>query len=618
MGLEFLHPHIETIINDNSFTFEEAVNSSSVMFQPYVSDMGECGTILQYTSLNDFIKKNGTPNYRKHGQSIYNIVNWLRAGGVAYTYRVTADDATYSNLAINVKAKIEEITSEPDEDGQTTTTKRLSVKPILDHSDVSHRSLLDLMLENKDKYPATPDAEGYSNYPIFSFYIKGKGSYGNDFNIELRPNYSQQSKYEFRTYSITIKRKDERGILRTIEGPFIVSLHPDSSDYSGNSLFIKDIIENYSKYISVGFNQDAYYTLMGLVDSAKEGTPEQSLISKEIDYLFWYSLNKDEKGIYQPYSFADCQTQDFGLDTLNGVALRGGSEGEFAMGKPDRFTKIYNKIGDVFDGREVPEITNKKLYPFEVVLDANYPREVKQKINELNNNRQDFVAFLDLGNEGAISVERAVTEKQAYLNFNNRFVSFFPQTLSVYDSYTTADITVTTPYFLASMIPNHDNKYGVQFPMAGPSRGIVSGFKPNSLSFNPDTNQQETLYRERLNYIIQDPDGTEIGTNLTSQSQTSALSSINNIRVLIKIIKQIEKRARHYRHEFSDDMTLSNFGADLKIIESEWTNNRACSQLTIQPYQDSYDKLQKTCRVAVSVVFNGTIERIIIEVNVEN
>lgn len=608
MGLEFLHPHIQTKINDNSFIYEEAINNSTILFQPYLSDMGQCSTVVKYTSLNDFINKNGTPNFRKHGQSIYNIVNWLKSGGIVYGYRVTADDATYSNIIVNIKAKT-------GDDGRLDT--KLELVPAKNITDIS---MFDNVLTNTEIFPAD-DSEGYTNHPIFCLHVNGKGEFGNQYRIGLKQNISQQSKYEFRTYELTVKKKERTG-LKSVEGPFIVSLHPDSYDVNGTSMFIKQIIENYSSVLSIKYNDTAYFSLMAKIEETLASNKKQprlaAMTTKELDYLFWKSLEKEEpSGTYKSYDFVNCLTENFEVDNLEGKSLVEGSEGSFAINKSDRQTLIDTKIGKIFSGEILPGIKNKKLYPFEVILDANYPVKVKSEIASLANERCDFIGFLDCGFQA--SVEKALTwKKENNINFNNFYIASFPQTFTVEDPYTTSDIPVTMPYFLASMIPSHDDKYGVQFPIAGPSRGIVSGFKANSLNFNPDEYQQEDLYVERLNYIVQDLDGTELYTNLTSQVKTSALSNINNVRVLIKIIKQVEKRAKNYRHEFSDDHTLSNFKADLSIIESEWVNNRACTELVITPYQDAYDIQQKTCRVAINIVFNGTIERIIIEVNVGN
>lgn len=611
MGLEILRPHIETIINDNSYITQEVVNNSSILFQPYVSDMGESGKIIKYTSLSEFITKNGNPNFRKHGQPIYNIVNWLRSGGVVYGYRVVADDATYSNLVLNVKTKKETV-------GEDLDTKEVLKTKL----DLSSHVLTDLeelngVLENTSLYPVKDESE-YANHPIFSFHVNGKGLFGNDYSIDLRPNYSQQSKYEFRTYSLSIKARNERGTFKTVEGPFIVSLHPDSVDSSGSSVFIKDIVENYSNYITVSFNDEAYYSLMNkIMEFQPKDVDGSNLVEKEIDYLFCRSLEKDTNlGGYKQYEFMDVETELFGFDEVNGKALAAGTDGSFALGTSGRAELITKQYEDVFNLEKTPEIKNKKVYPFEIVLDANYAPSVKQRIADLANERQDFVAVFDAGLPS--SYEKALEYARTNLAFDSMFCNKWAQSWVVADTYTTVDIPVTITYFLASMIPAHDTKNGVQYPIAGPNRGIITGFKANSINFNPDEDQQEELYRERINYVVEDPEGTEIATNLTSQVAMSALTSINNIRVLIKIIKQIEKRARVYRHEFNDDMTLSNFAADLKIIETEWTNNRACTTLKITPYQNEYDVLQKTCRVAVTVVFNGTIERIIIEVSVEN
>lgn len=63
-------------------------------------------------------------------------------------------------------------------------------------------------------------------------------------------------------------------------------------------------------------------------------------------------------------------------------------------------------------------------------------------------------------------------------------------------------------------------------------------------------------------------------------------------------------------------MTLSDFQSDLDSLATVWTDNRTCTKLKFTVYQSDYDKVNKTARVKVELVFNMTIEVVIIDVNV--
>jgi hypothetical protein len=196
---------------------------------------------------------------------------------------------------------------------------------------------------------------------------------------------------------------------------------------------------------------------------------------------------------------------------------------------------------------------------------------------------------------------------------NTYFCSIFGQALSIFDHYTMTSIPVTSTYFLAGKIPAVDRDYGIQYPFVGPNRGTLTGFE--SLNFNPNEMEKEELYKARVNYIEQDEKSTKFNSQLTSQFAMSALSSINNVRVLLEIIRQVEELAERYYHEFAVDV-INSFQNELNNILSDWVNNKACTTCTGTVYQTAYDAELKTARVKVEIVFNNTVERIILEFNI--
>jgi hypothetical protein len=176
------------------------------------------------------------------------------------------------------------------------------------------------------------------------------------------------------------------------------------------------------------------------------------------------------------------------------------------------------------------------------------------------------------------------------------------------------DIPVTAPYFLAMKIPFVDAQYGIQYPFVGPNRGTLTGF--NALDWNPDEYQKEALYDAQLNYIEQNYKTTKFNCQLTTQFKTSALSNINNVRVLMQMIREVEELAVNYEFEFGTTTTLNSFNSQLNNVLADYVTNGACSTCTGTAYQTAYDKQQKTCRVSISVVFNNIIERILVEFDI--
>lgn len=603
MALQYLHPHIETIINDSSYVSEDANGTGTVLFQPFISDKGEDNTIKQYGSLAQFIQENGEPNFRKHGQSIYNIANWLKTGSVVYGVRMMPDNATYSNLALVVKTK-EETVADDSSAGSKTVLKVAT--EIVGLENINELSSLKSALSDTSIFPEIDD-KGYTLYPLFTFSAKGRGEYGNNYGIRLSYNNSLANSYDFKCYNLTVLQKDSRGITREIEGPYVVSTNPDAISLSGSSMFVKNILESYSNNLVCNFNEEKYDELL---EELATYLPE-SVLPDTVDFLFCRDVD------YTGYDriVLDVENTDKNIEKYEGATFSQGSEGDFSMKNKSRDTAIEKELNNIFLGVKLGAVVNKRAYPFDVILDANYPKSVKENMDNFASNlRKDVICILDTGL--LPSVKTTLDWRKSDMPISSYYTAIYGQYFMIEDSYTNSDIPVTTTYFLANLMPEMDSKYGIQFPLAGPNRGILKGFKKNSLSFNPSELEQEDLYVNRVNYVVQDYDSTELSSNLTSQNRTSALSSINNVRVLLKIIRQIETKAKYYKFEFSDSATLSNFAQDLKFIESEWTSNRACKSLTISPYQTAYDVEQKTARIKVDVIFNGTIERIVIEVNV--
>ena len=107
-------------------------------------------------------------------------------------------------------------------------------------------------------------------------------------------------------------------------------------------------------------------------------------------------------------------------------------------------------------------------------------------------------------------------------------------------------------------------------------------------------------------------------TQVTSQEMTSALSNINNMRVLLKMVRAVEEISEGYYFEFANSITLNNFQNAINNYLQTWITNGACTVAAGTVYQNAYDVEQKIVRVNIELVFTGIIERISITFNVGN
>ena len=179
------------------------------------------------------------------------------------------------------------------------------------------------------------------------------------------------------------------------------------------------------------------------------------------------------------------------------------------------------------------------------------------------------------------------------------------------------EVFVPSTYFLAGLYPFNDAKYGVQFPTAGLTRGVVTG----SLWIDelPTKAQKQSYYTSHINYIEKDSRGQYFMSQLPGDVNDTALSKINNTRALLKLKDQLRTSARRYLHEFNDRITKNNLQNTLNTIMSNWIQNRTLSYGNIQLY-DSTDNptlLDEELLVSVQIKFTGTIDIISFNITIE-
>lgn len=628
MSLTFLHPHIETQVIDNSFVFETADGGGTAVYMPYLSDKGKDRKVERLTNLATLLDEKGYPNFKKHGQAIYNVVNWLRGGGLVYGMRLTADDATYANTILNVKTKAVQLpvyqknekgdylkdasgNRIPELEDDTITPKMVAgvdIKlEVLKVSNLANKQLLKAQIEeNLGKV----DEDGYKNHPIYALTVAGRGEYGDNYSYRLSLNTSLEDTYDFRLYDLTVLERTKNGSLRIVDGPYTVSLFPEAVSIAGTSLFAGQVIKDNFKGVEMEFSDAAYDMLIDSIMEATKDvvTSEYTVDPQYIDILF----GRNKKGeLEEVISF---ENNTLAIDHFEGIVLEGGSDGAFSMksSPKDRAAAIEMAYIEAYSGVTDASILNKKQYPVDIALDANFSIAIKEAISQFCKERKDVFGVLDTGILPAPSA--AVAWRSNAFQESSYYTGIFGQSFSIYDSFTSMDIPVTSTYFLAQKIPFNDRENGIQFPFVGPSRGLVSGFK--SLDWNPNEYEKNDLYKARVNYVEQDFQNTKFMSQLSSQFKTSSLSNINNVRILMRMIRDVEALSENYQFEYPSEDTLNSFNQNISNILSVWVNNGSCSSANGSAYQTAQDKELKIARVRIDVVFNNVIERIMIEFNV--
>lgn len=294
--------------------------------------------------------------------------------------------------------------------------------------------------------------------------------------------------------------------------------------------------------------------------------------------------------------------------------LGNGSDGDLDDSNQKLKSKtLKSLLVKAYSGLIDDKLTNTRVLPFNFILDANYPIEVKNAIVSLVQDiRRDFLYIADT--EFKSNPEQTLQWKKQYFPINTNLVALYAHDFIVYDEYNAKDIKVTMPYFLSTKIPTIAKNYGLQYPIAGNKRGVIDGFK--SVNFVPNDIYQEKMYNNRINYIISDEKRTKLNSQLTCGSQRTPLSDINNVIMLLQMQRDVKLLVEDYQFEFEDDDTMKNAQYAVNNYLNTYIDNRSCDEISATVYASDYDKKQHVCRVNIKIKFKNIVEVIIVTLDI--
>lgn len=610
---EFLHPSTSSKIIDNTVTFVTA-QGLTVLYAAFPAQYGPDNRMQQITSDSEFLYYYGAPNIRKYGQTSYNVYRWLQAGGSAIGCRIlpymdedsngnAIQPSTYAVFVLEIGVKVSgdkklKIRTRTLGDGRGAVSADVE-KRIRD--DASLQSIVLAAPENAE-------ADGFKYYPITLLRGRDRGEHYNAYGPRFELETALDETYSHRLYNLSIYRSSS-----AVAESFVVSLYPEAQDLSGRSQFIVNVLNNYSTTTRALFNEDNYDEVCAYISS------------NPVDYKKLDLLELKERTVSVPEALhAGVSFEDGSADLSPSPAMYrpmgGGTDGDWVgpNSVESLLYKAYSASGDFVDpvtgankyDTYFSDIANKKAYPIDMMLDANYPTSVKVAMSSFAARRGDFMTFLDCGFTG--SPGQALKYRQEQLTLNTFHTAIWAQDMVVYDEFTGSDIRVTPTYFLAAKVPEVDLNNGIQWPFVGPRRGSIAGLK--SISWTPNDAYQEQLYLNKLNYVQKDTRTTRFNSQVTSQFANSALSDINNVRTLLRIRRDVEAAGENFQFEFNDANSWGALETDLNSYGQKWVSNRALTSFKATVYASEYDRQQRILRVKIELVFNGVIERVFTDI----
>lgn len=577
---------------------------------------------IQVYEGKDFYTNFGSDiSFVKYGQPLVQAARIINAGGRVLFKRIVASDALLANTTIIATVKSVEV-QKTDGNGElvyidaTTGEETLVAEgntPVMvSTANISFSSVCetpDMTVEGATPYnidkiaslayganssytdPA-PDYTTGVSFPLFTITDIGRGVSNKRWRIT--PNYTSSKSLGIMCYTLEIIENN------IITEKFGFTFNPDSRDpYTNAYLDLKTVVDGKSDQIRVRIFNDATLKMYEAVSNII-GTDEFTLEELYDNDIIFGTTRKGDYISNLTYDGID-------LASSYGLTLDGGSNGVFKDSPLTAEEELNKQYLEFFNGTTTDEIYDVDTYQLDVIVDANYPDNVKRAIEALAMFREDCVAFIDMGTEIA-SYEEIVAYGRRLAKSRYCYATFLAY--DVIDEYTNRQIRVTAMYDLApKLVPHFSNgrnrafaglKFGVTLDSA--IEGTVN-FIPKIV---PSVNQKELMDDTRINYASYYNGVLTMDTEYTTQEEYTQLSFVNNVFAIQEVIKAIRVRCPHIRYSFLDAEGLKEYQTDVTGIIDRYVNN--FMSLSFKYIEDKIMAQNKIYYAAIEVRFKNFVQ----------
>lgn len=603
---EYLHPHVQTYINDNTI-FEEVVNPApdgTKFLAVFISGKGRDNVLLPIGTNPEYIEEFGKPNYKLYGQAGYMPYAYLYSNqATGWCMRLAADDATYANVVVLAKVKVEDAT-----DSESTSKLKIYheakyLTGIIKASDFS--ALVEAMTD------PDPDENGYVTYPLFGVRMLGRGKYGETFRIRVSSAPQADKDNDYKNFRLEVIDSDG-GIQR--KELFTGSFYGEAKDTNGNTIFLPDLLtdsDDGSSKIAMYVVEDSFETIYNMY---KTVVPDTEITLDVFDLI----TGKTKAGTDIPNLVIDNSVAGaVSLDKVEGVAFAGGDDGAFAVGAPGREEAINAAYIKAFNGELDRSILSKRRCPAELIMDANYADEVKRALINLMLKRYDAFGYVDGGilNTPTEAIEWA----ESMANLGDKVFSKECMSYDIKDPFSGKVITMTATYFLAMSLPTHFKVNGKQTPFTGETFAKVTGHVKGSVRPIIDADDfdiKERLYNLRVNYFECVAEDTFVrGTQGTSQNVWSDLSEENNMHNLLEMKRKIEAIVASKTYNFAEAEDRKKFTEQAERLLSDYIGPKVRSA-TVSFAMNKFEEERSILHCYLEVTFRTMSKRGIIEIDI--
>ncbi|MGL5717086.1 MAG: hypothetical protein ACRCX2_28980, partial [Paraclostridium sp.] len=434
MSFQFNHPHeIHKVFDNTEFQSLPESVTGTIAFVPFISDKGRDGVTL-HTNLATFIKEYGQPNFRRHGQAIYNAIAHLNAGGILYACRIAAPEATYANLLVKVAIKIEEPVApetvkafsapveKNEKEGKSTEAvtkvKTFTVAKAVTKPTATIKIITEQVtgLSSPDEIEAEikkePVVDGeFTVYPLFIITANGRGKASNGSVFRLSKSREDIANDNKMQYMMELMYQDNgRGVYDGGEA-ILTYVDPEYIKSNGTSFYMENVSKKYLSMHNINVNEESYYSIMDKLEPIAEANDVSVDL---IDFLLKDSTGQPDYIVFDQTSVA--------LNGPTGLTLGAGVDGSWTGAlNYDTFTGLSEALTSAFAGELDPRLLDKNQLPVKVIFDANYPTEVKNAAAALvlsEEVRDDIHAYMDLGIVKTVTAAKEVRDTLTWDNCN--------------------------------------------------------------------------------------------------------------------------------------------------------------------------------------------------------
>lgn len=577
-----LYPHEAVYVNDNTqytqVVASDADESINLLFV-FASPMGPDNEVITIDGgFKQFISTFGQGPFSLYGQPYLNAYNAFKTGNiVGHCLRVTADNANYAYSVLVALYKIDEANN------MTVKFKTRSSTMTLDDLDD-----MELLYESPTGVITDGDDEGFTEVKLMTIAAIGRGTYGRKLSYQISSNTGSDKENEYKNYIFSVYENFDSLIQKE---SYSVCFN-ENAIVDDSSLFTDGVIndpDSGSSRIRVLTHLEGFQEI---IDAYNDANPESTFSIDDFDVLLGVNKYSRTTGIPN-YTIDNTSDGVVVVNSTGGVSLEGGDDGDLGetVDTETRNQALEAAYLKAFTCETYPMIASKNKFPCNLILDANYPLDVKIAIAALTEKRGDCMCVLDCGTNiksKASPITYVKNNLDSYARHRNEMIDAICG--KVRDPYSKKLVTVTNTLLLAADYPNNWAEHnGKHVPLAGNNYGIITGFVKNSIypvyDEDIDADIMDELCDERINFARINANQNVIrATQTTRQTISSNLSEASNVFVLLDIKRDCEKLCASYQYNFSEPEDIARFNKDAETVLSGYADSQ------IRSIEASFDK----------------------------